>query len=860
MQEVQKFAIENIYCSPAQDRQFKFKMVKVNNDKYYVRRVVDLYRLSKQLPDQINQYNVYVLGNIDPKLLNLLRQSKDWFRDEWVNLQDDMNLRNYIGRVYSKDGVIYPRAYTYYSFIDQNSLAIAIAFPDVLKGLFTPNDYIYFHVYSSRYFNTTDYTLLPTTYGIKCNSMLVKNNIDKASLQAQINSYLQAGGDYFTYVNGYYTSKLDLNIPDNSYVEYVYDQSIISKEDYPLSSLRTFQSTLDSKLKFFIYRNKTVDQIQYWDDTELYIKNTTTPFNKGLYYYLHLDYAMRNVTDKDYSLYTTFVNNQAQTLSNLTTGSINDKVITMYVRKSGIDRNLVYSSLKLNELYKLPPDKQQDVINNTNYTIQDYRAENLEASDYFKVAEADSIFDITKELATSALGYNAISYYFGMNIIDCGTLNQIKTVNVPLIYQEYSTVYEYSNSGVLLGVYDTTGPIYPTNITTTRFVEFVYGKRTFDFGSYYHNTDTITPTHNEYRLYSAVFSSNIRATDWVDITDKYTIVNNTIILNELPGTMVKIQYLNQIHALDIPVDLNNGLFFFPITVNETRPIGSGNFPAEIAYKDIVVYLNGYRLTQYVDYFLDYPYICITNKTYINYSASEQNIHIRMTGPTLDYNEINSTEIRGFVNNGVLGRNNLYDIRDDRLLAIFIDGKLYPRSNVRWAEEDNTIRLTDPLNGLPYTVFEPFTPIKSVTGIDTEDIYEENVAKNKRISDLFNIVLPEPPINQLNAISNHHYIYSPVVSKVINDILENNIDRTIYTNPYTDQTIINLIDSNYSEIAKLDPIKYNLPDNLVEIHPHFGNSVINLDIFQYRFVTNLIRIITNNNPSKINISGYLAVTF
>jgi len=49
---------------------------------------------------------------------------------------------------------------------------------------------------------------------------------------------------------------------------------------------------------------------------------------------------MRNVTDKDYSLYTTFVNNQAQTLSNLTTGSINDKVITMYVRKSGIDRTL----------------------------------------------------------------------------------------------------------------------------------------------------------------------------------------------------------------------------------------------------------------------------------------------------------------------------------------------------------------------------------------------------------------------------------------------------------------------------------------------------------------------------------------
>ncbi len=858
MQAVQQFAIENIYCSPAQDRQFKYQMVKVNTDLYYLRNVVNLYRVVKKLPDNVNQYNVYVLGNLDPKLLNLLRQSKDWFRDEWINLQSDMNLRNYIARVYSANGLVYPRCYIYYSFIDQSSLAIAIQVPDIIKPLFTPNDYLYFHVYSPRYFNTTDYTLLPTTYGIKCNSMLVRNNVDKVSLQSQITTYTQAGGDYFTYVNGYYTETLDLNIPDGSYVEYVYDQSVISREKYPISSLRTFQSTLDSKLKFLIYRDKVVDQIQYWDDNELYITNRVTPSNKGLYYYLHRDYAMRNVTDKDYSLYTTYVNNQAQTLSNLTVGSINDKDIVMYVRKSGIDRTLVYSSLKLNELYKLPADKQQDVLNNTNYTIQDYRVENLEASDYFKVAEANSVFDITKELATSALGYNAISYYFGTNIIDCGNSVSTKTVNVPLLYQEFSTVYEYDLNGLLTGQYDTTGPVYLTANQNTRYVEFVYGKQTSNFGRYYSCTETITITHNEYRLYSAVFESGNRVTDWIDITDKYSPVNNTVTLNEYIGTMVKIQYTNQIHVLNIPVDLNNGLFYFPLTVYETRVLGEGNFPCEIAYKDIVVYLNGRRLVQYLDYFLDFPYITITNKSYINYTLPTQNVHIRMTGPTLDYSEINTTEVRGFVNNGVLERNRYYDIRDDRLLSVFIDGKLYPRDNISWAETDSTVRLTDPLNGLPYTVYEPYTPIKSLTGIDTEQIYELNVAKNKRISELYNIILPEPQVNELNSIQDHHYIYSPTVSKIINDILEGNINSSLYTNPYTDQDIINLIDTSYSEIYKLDPIRYDIPDTLVEIHPHYGNSIINLNIFQYRFITNVIRIVTNNNPNKINISGYLAV--
>jgi hypothetical protein len=94
--------------------------------------------------------------------------------------------------------------------------------------------------------------------------------------------------------------------------------------------------------------------------------------------------------------------------------------------------------------------------------------------------------------------------------------------------------------------------------------------------------------------------------------------------------------------------------------------------------------------------------------------------------------------------------------------------------------------------------------------------------------------------------------------MINDIITGVLPQSLYTNPYDDSTIINLLDNDYKNYYILDPIYYNLPDNLVEIHPHLGNSVITLNLFQYRFIMNVIRIITKGNINRINLSGYLGL--
>lgn len=860
MKEIQRFGLENIYCSSRQDRQFAFKMVRVTKAKFPVKRIAQVYSVSKPLPDNTSSYHVFVIGNIPPMLLNLLRQNRDWYRDYWVNLKDDINERNYIGQIYNDDGVMFPREYIHYSFIDESSLIIAIKADVNIKRKFDIDSFKYFRVYSNSYFNTLEYNGLPVKNGIKIHCGEVAINAEKVSYQNLITNYKVNGGDVIIYVNGYYTDNLNLNIPDYSYVEVIYDQSIISKEKYDISSLRTFDSIKDNKLKYLLFREKIVDYIQYEDDNEIYISNDNELVTKGLYYYEHSDYSSRNVTDKDYSLSSNFINNQAVTLSNLTTGGIPDKILVLYTRRSGINKPLVYSSLKLHELYKLPQEVERDVISNVNYSLNELRAETLENSDYFKLASANCLRDVTKELCTAAVGYNGIKYYYGYTP---SVVENDLNISVPMLYSKESYAYEYDLTGLLLQRHTTNGPMYTCSSSDVKYVEFLQGITPTHYEKLYTNNETATLRDSEYKILSAYFQGISRISNWEDITNnslRVSYVNNEVTFNEEDGKLIKIHYLDQPLTLDLELPLVDGTLFFPIYVEEDRGLGVQKYNVDIPYLNLEVFLNGRRLTDKIDYFINYPYISICNKLYLDHTKEKQNIHIRLHGYTLDKAKINSNEISGFVNNGVLTRNNYYDIRDDKVFSVFIKGKLYNRSNVIFAENDNTVRAVHPFNGLPYSVVEHQTLVKDVCGLDSLPIYEKNKEIDIKISQLYNNIFPEPDMNQFNTISDHWYLFSPIVAKIIYDMLDGNISPSLYMTPYNDETIHNLLNENpYKLIYDMDPIRKELPYSIVELHPTPYGDIVSLSLHQYRFITNVIRIITNGKPERINISGYVSVT-
>lgn len=857
MLHAQRFALDNIYCAPGQDKQFSFQMARVHKRHLPPKGKVAIYGVTKHLPTPNGRYQVFTIGNIPSQMLNLLSQKQSWLRDTWIQASGDMVARNFLLKVYNADGLNYPRQHVYYSFIDENSLVVALEVTDGLRFQFPIESFNFLHVYSNAYFNTTDFNTLPKKIGIDYRCMQVNNNLEKVQLQSFVTTCTAFGGDVYVYVNGYYVPRVCLNIPDGSLVEVVYDQSVLSREVVAVKSMRTFSSELDGKMKYLMYRIKTQDHIQYEDDTEVYVTTNASLVRSGLYFYKHKAHAMRNVTDKDYSFNSQYLNNTCIRLGELVAPGLENKELVVYTRRSGRDMPLVYSALKLHELYKLPDDVQLNVVNNTGYTLDLYRAEKLEASDYFKLASAAKMSEVTPELATQALGYAALTHYYA----DTPQRSPNSEVGVPELYQWDAVVFEYDIQGRYLGKYVSNGALYTKSAPSVGYVEFMKGKVPLDFGALQDPVGTITliDASEEVVVVSAYFEGVQRQSVWEDATPRTVRVGSTVTWNEDIGKKVKVVRFNELNLYDLDLPLTEGSLYFPLTIREDRGTGVQLHPADIPYLNVSLYLNGYYLTEGIDYQIDFPYVSIFSKKYLNYQLPAQKLHVRCSGITLDKKEINHLNIKGFVNNGTLTRNSYYDLRDDRVYSVFVDGKLYDRSMVHFSEEDNTVRTQHPMNGLPYTVRENFIPIKFLTGQDSQALYRHNVEVNKKIAGLFNLAYPEPPINPFNVIGNAHYLFSPVVSKIINDIVKGVLPESFYNTPYNDNVILVLLEERYKALLKLDPVKLEFPATIIEIHPHLGNSVVPLNLLQYRFVQNVIRLVTNNHPERINLSGYIALS-
>lgn len=859
LSQSQRFALEHIYCAPSQDRQYSFKMARVTKKTFPAIRDVTVYGASKKLPNTTSYFHVFTLGNLFPEFLNLQGQKKHWLRDQWVKMSDDMNQRKFIAKIYNDDGVVFPRQNVYYSYIDENSLIVAIEVSSYLQQHFDVSSFQYINVYSNAYFQSAEFNLSTVRKGIECFAVMVGNNLEKAQLQTRINNLLVNGGDVFVYVDGYYTDKVTLNIPDQSFVEVVYDQSVVKRDVFPLKGMRTFDSTKDNRLKYLLYRPKERDQLEYQDDTEVYVTQQNTGLNRGLLLYRHQDYVMRNVTDKDFSLYSMFVNNTAQTLSQKFGGAQADKVVTLYVRKSGRERQLVYNAMKLHELYKLPFDVQQNVISNMNYTVDFYRAEQLENSAYFQCASARGIGQISPQLAMDAIGYNGMTYYYANTpMVTQGAL----TVEVPELYQHGALAFEYDAEGKYLRMVPSDGPLYTCTDNTVGFVDFIAGHLPLNYGSLYAHNATIPVDGLECRLLSAYFDGSVRTSVWTDITNDPTKCQRTDTqwtVTENEGKKIKMVCLDHPRVYDVELPLTSGNLEITLTQPEDRGNGVANHILDVPYENIEVYLNDHRLTQGLGFFMKFPHISICSKRYLDYTKEFQKVHIRMSGFTLDPEKINQLELRGFVNNGTLTRNKRYDIREDKVLGVFVDGKMRDRNSVRYSEEDNTTRITNPKNGQTYVLRESFIPIKKLSGVDSYPIYCKNIQTNKRISDLYDLIHPEPPIDEFNTIRESYLVFSPLISTILVQMKQGVIPANIYSTPYDDTMLMQFIDERYKNLFALDPIRANLPDLVVQIHPHLGNAPIELNLLQYRFIQNVIRLITNGKSQKIDISAYLTVT-
>ncbi len=73
MYPVQRFTIENIYRASSQDKQFFFKLVRVNNKLVPFRNFCNVYHVNKRLLSTNYKYHVFTVENLNSILINLLK-------------------------------------------------------------------------------------------------------------------------------------------------------------------------------------------------------------------------------------------------------------------------------------------------------------------------------------------------------------------------------------------------------------------------------------------------------------------------------------------------------------------------------------------------------------------------------------------------------------------------------------------------------------------------------------------------------------------------------------------------------------------------------------------------------------------
>jgi len=858
------YAIKNIWCNPKQDNQFIIQPKRISQAGGVGGKIQVVGRTIK-LPNVQKRYHVFQIGQISPKILNLYREMPDWQVDRWMGSYNTVNTNHTIVQIYNQKGVMIPGYLCYFMYMDERNVIIAI---EEASGL--PVDFkfdkFYVRFYQNAYFESPRYTgdLKLLAVGERTNSIS-----DITRLQTQYLDLKTKTGHVFVYINGLLVDSLDL-ITAKAYdhVEMLYDSSIARIVSFKLGTLPTFNSIKDNIRKYLLSYDLTDRRtIEYMDDQDVYVSNAHSGRFKAIYGYRHHLAAMSMVTHRDYGLSVPMVNEYIQQLKTITGTPIADTDnwgVKLYVRKAGYERGLVYENNRLHELYKLPHSDVLEALVGTGDSTSIWRADVLETSPY-NVLMSKYAYDMSRNDVISALGYNALSVLHGDTPVKLAVDAVNRSIPVPELLRFDTTVYEYDENGLLLGWNSVGhGVEYTPHHAEATYFEFLRGVGT-DTPDIILTTDVDIPKPIgvNWRIYRAYYSYGTLIDIWEDITDNPLIqVTDTHIryLGTDAGYYFMVRTDKTFLAYDLDVAVTGYLIKFPLAEFETRKYDTVKklYAMPVPGDELDVFMNGRTLIEGIDYIVDFPNLYVINKAYLKQPVSTemQRFHIRFRGLCTNDMRWSKPEDVGFIEHGVLSNNTKFDVRDDRVMRISLDGGIRTKSDVVFSEDSDAISIVNSKNGQPYALRDIMVPMREVTDVDTYQIRAASRLIDQQVSDYMSQELPQFDRGSLMAIPTKHELYSPFLARIIYDLVTEYIPPSTYTANLTDQQVINIC-KPYEEWLKCDPISPGnyIDERYVSIHPHTHHTKIMVNLFAYRFMLRVVRLYADN---RIDLSAFLTV--
>jgi hypothetical protein len=839
-----KHAIDNVWCNPKQDSQLILKPARLTPYGGVKRSWKTLWT-SFNLPNNTNTYHVYSVGQIHPLLVNLFPISTVWSLVSESNMITDT-----ITEIYTQKGLRIPVTQTYYIVTEEKSLLFAVKKDAKLDWDFN-NEPIYIRMYDNAYFES----VRNTGPKIFVAGKTVNSTTDITDLQIQYQAKNVLAGKVFVFVNGYRAKDVSLlTVTIGDTVEFHHDPSVLNTYEFALNTLLTFDSVLDTKRKYLIRPVGDIgNNIYYQDDVDIYIKHPTT--KKGVYFHKNSEDNLRMVTHRDYSV--------GQSVVSVFLGLHPDKfdysnaVVEINVRQSGYQRPLVNEHSRIKELYKLTDEQIQAAMIGVESSLDIWRVDSLENSNYTKVMRS-AFSEVTKPLVKDTYGYNAVVKLMADPVIKTEIFNSQRIARLPFRYMLDATLYEFDSAGIYTDkYYQAAGEIYNCVDSTAGYVLAVHGTGDDTLDEYYNVQSVVMDPDYEYRFYKALKDEVYPNTVWTDVTgsEDYILAGNTATWTIMTTHDVLVRSNKKHLSKRLYLDASSGGLTFNISHMQDIDGTPTDAIMQVPMGELKVFLNGRALVRNLDYHVDFPVITIVNKDYlIDQNTTQQRIDYIFTGLCDSDLNFSTYAESGFIKNGYLSVDDRFDIRDDKANFIMANGRIYVKEDLSFLEDSHTFVFDSVLNGKPYCIEDAIVPIKEITGVDTYEYKALSTEVDIAVSDYLTLRIPPPTVPELNPIVQYYKLYSPFISKVIFAVIGSAIDPVALTQFYNDDRVRELVEP-YVYLLDMDPIH---PDrqpnrNYCIIHPHVMSNVVEVNIYQHKFITRVVNIYGNG---LINLSGHL----
>ena len=844
-------AINNIWCNPAQDtkniiRPARLTTVSGTRFKFTI-------GLEDLLLPVNTKCHIFQIGQIDLKRISFSVGDFVITRSVWKNASVLLKEQNLFVEVYYDNGVRIPLNDVFFCITPNMNFVVCIKENKRIKQeLSTENISISF--YSNAFFHRTGVT----SNGLASRYFEINTTYDIALAQkASVDLYK----DFQTqtaFVNGFYVSEVSARtLAIGDCVEMIADSSIKRVISFPVRNLNTFKSTLDNEFKYLLtYDYSGPETIEYLDDVSFYLVDLTKPNGLGVLLHTNALNTIRMVSHRDYSVSVEHLDILSRTLLESYTdfSDARNLSIVAMIRNSGYSRELVYENNRLCDLFRLSRADRERAMLGLDSVVNNWQASVLEASGYTKIMSSD-FSGITRDLVISAYGYDALSVLLAETPVKTVVNNNINQAFVsPGLYTD-STVYEYDSDGLLLGKFrHTNGIFYTCKDNRTKLIEIFQGVGSRTSSDLYGYNKLPIPKGSSFRLYLCHIDQDtkIPIDDWVDITDTdyYTVVNDEVIWSDRDFSYL-LCLRTDVDFLDYEFEttMTNGILRFPIKViNNKPPFGSILRDLDIPYGEMDVFLNNRSLIENVDYFVSFPYITISNKEYL-FRPDLDSQRIRIRGRGFCDKNLKSTkkEDRGYVVHGKLSSNNRYDIREDKVQRICLDGSVRHKEDLLYSETNSDLDVFNIENGRPYSIRDVIVPIGNSVGKDTYVLKQESDTITKAVSDYLSMRLPQKPIDGVSTVKRKYTVYSPFISRVINAVTSGEIDSINLGRNLSNDDFMKII-KPYEFLLKEDPLTFlTRHDRLfVEIEPHYKTTSIGVNLLQYRFINRLVKIYTSDS--------------